>query len=546
MRQTELKPSPDGYYRRNLGYRQNGAGKVSQPKFNLGSVKRIAEERLAKLAAIWRRFELEAAEDEITPYWKGIDFEIARAIAAGQPDYKVKRVNDAPFEYAYRVDATARLYPEIRVVPADEEWYRAGKADERVLRKDIQVLEKQSLGVSKFYKDIALETPGNDVKYVDLLGDATFHQAFDAYSKWIESDKFDTSEGAVNDTGVTRQNLVRQLKAYLSPDRPLSSLKDFESVDKLFGFFRNRPITLRHGKPMARKTASNLIGELARFFDWVHRSPEWDWRKPSDYADIRHKPIDLETDVYSESKEVPTYSVDELRTLFHFATPLERLLLVLGINCAFGADQVGRLKIGEIQEKNGVSYIKRIRRKQKVRGIHRLFKITAEGLKWAIRGREDQPNAYVLVNRAGNSLYRKTKSGRRCRDIANAWYRLLDRVCEAKRKEGFPRHGFNTLRDTSSDMIRKIGGAEAASVHLTHRHQSSDRNLRRYTNVHWKAVFKAQRRLETKLAVVFEGIKNPWYDGKGNKGRKVRKRVQEQSQVVTDGAAATQVETAGS
>ena len=201
--------------------------------------------------------------------------------------------------------------------------------------------------------------------------------------------------------------------------------------------------------------------------------------KPIDFDDIHHKPIELETDVYAESKEVPTYSVDELRTLFEHATPLERLLLVLGINCAFGADQVGRLKVGEIFEKNGMHYIKRIRRKQKVKGIHRLFKITADGLQWAIKGREHLKDAHVLVNKSGHSLWRKTKGGRRCRDIANAWYRLLDRVCEAKKGEGgFARHGFNTLRDTSADMIRKIGGGEIASAHLTHKHQSSDRNLR--------------------------------------------------------------------
>ena len=69
MRRTALKPSPDGYYRRNLGNVQNGAGRISQPKFNLGSVKRTALERLEKVAAIWRRVELEAAEEEVRPYW---------------------------------------------------------------------------------------------------------------------------------------------------------------------------------------------------------------------------------------------------------------------------------------------------------------------------------------------------------------------------------------------------------------------------------------------------------------------------------------------
>ncbi len=262
---------------------------------------------------------------------------------------------------------------------------------------------------------------------------------------------------------------------------------------------------------MAKKTASNLIGELSRFFNWLHRSPEWDWRKPLDYDEISHRPIELESDLEVEAREIPTYTVDQLRILYRHATPLERLLLVLGINCAYGADQAGRLKAREIHEKNGVCYIKRIRRKQKVRGIHRLFKVTSEGLRWAIRGREDQPQAFVLVNGRGNPLWRKTKGGRRCRDIPNAWNRLLDRVCAAERMEGreFPRHGYNTLRDTSADMIRRIAGGEVASAHLTHKHQSADKNLRRYSNVPWKTVFKAQRRLEKKLVVVFEDVEEP-------------------------------------
>jgi len=535
MRRTELKASQDGYYRRNLGFTQNGAGVFLQPKFSLGSAKRTAQERLDKITAIWRRVELSALEDEARrPLWDDLSLGIAKAIANGEPAHRMERTCDDPFYYAQQVDAAAKVYPEIRVIPADEELYREGKAQEQVKRADIVDKEKECLRQTQFLRDLALETPGNAVKYVDLLGDCTLHQAFDAYSKWIGSEKFDKSENAVNDTGITRQCLVRHLKSYLT-DRPLAVLADFASVDQPFGLLRNRPIT-RHGKSMARKTASNLIGELSRFFDWLHKSPDWDWRKPPDYDDISHRPIELESDLEVESREIPTYTVDQLQTLYHHATPLERLLLLLGINCAFGADQVGRLKVGEIQEKNGVHYIKRIRRKQKVRGVHRLFKVTLEGLRWAIRGREDQPHAHVLVNRKGHSLWRKTKTGRRCRDIANAWYRLLDRVCEAEEKEKreFPRYGFNTLRDTSADMIRRIGGGEVASAHLTHKHQSGDKNLRRYTNVPWKTVFKAQRRLEKKLESALDGVANPFFDGKGNKGRKIGKKVRDQGNSAAD------------
>jgi hypothetical protein len=281
-------------------------------------------------------------------------------------------------------------------------------------------------------------------------------------------------------------------------------LTDFAAVDQLFAVIRRRPVTFRYQKPMAKKTASNLIGELGRFFDWLHKSPEWDWRKPPEFSEISRSPFELESDLEAESKEVPTYTVAQLRTLFEYGTPLERLLILLGINCAFGADQ-----IGEIVEKKGVHFIMRVRRKQKVRGIHRLFAATVEGLRWAMKGREDQKSAYVLVNGKGRPLWRKTSGGNRSKDIPNAWNRLLDRVCEDQ--PDFPRYGFNTLRDTSANMVRRLAGPEIASVHLTHRHQSSDRNLRQYTNVPRKKLFKAHQRLERKLATVFT-VQDAWKD----------------------------------
>jgi integrase len=410
----------------------------------------------------------------------------------------------------------AKEYPEIAILPADEEAYRTGKEAEQQKREHVEVLEQAILVEAQTLKHVVLEGAGNDAKYVDLLGDRTLHQALDGYAAWIREEKFDKSEGAVNDTGMTRLNMVKQLKTYLIPNRPLSSLTDFAAVDQLFAVIRRRPVTFRYQKPMAKKTASNLIGELGRFFDWLHKSPEWDWRKPPEFSEISRSPFELESDLEAESKEVPTYTVAQLRTLFEYGTPLERLLILLGINCAFGADQIGRLRIGEIVEKKGVHFIMRVRRKQKVRGIHRLFAATVEGLRWAMKGREDQKSAYVLVNGKGRPLWRKTSGGNRSKDIPNAWNRLLDRVCEDQ--PDFPRYGFNTLRDTSANMVRRLAGPEIASVHLTHRHQSSDRNLRQYTNVPRKKLFKAHQRLERKLATVFT-VQDAWNTNTSPNGR---------------------------
>jgi len=509
VRETDLRQSEDGYYRRNLGFVRTKAGKLSPHKISLGTNKRQAVERFKLIAAIWKRVELEATSHGKKPVWDDLSRRIAKAIGDGQTVFRVERSNSNPHTYSRIVEAVAKSYPEITVLPQDEAAYRGGKSIEQGKRSEVEALEKELLIEADELRKVVLETPENDSKDVDLLGDRTLHQALDDYSKWIAQEKFDKAEEAVNDTGMTRQSMVKQLKTYLVPDRPLRSLNDFASVDQLFGILRKRPITFRYGEPMARKTATNLIGELHGFFDWLHRSSEWDWRKPVDFSDICRKPLDLESDGEHDADDVPVYTKDQLKKLYEYATPLERLLILLAINCAFGADQIGRLRIGEIIEHNGTYYIRRIRKKRKVKGVHRLFAATVEGLKWAIRGREDDKTAHVLLNGNGNPLWRKTKGGNRSKDIPNAWYRLLDRLRldeEADPDPGrksFLRYGFNTLRDTSANMIEEIAGPEIASIHLTHKHQTKDSNLRRYSNPRRKKLFKAHRILEARLADVF-------------------------------------------
>lgn len=509
MRQTALKPERDGYYRRNVGFLPKGDGGYKQPKISLGTVKRTAQERFDRIAAIWHRIELEAKQAEERPVWDKLSLSIAKAIGKGQTEYRAEPIHSDPLMYVRFVEAVASSYPEITVRPADEALYRAGKSIEKEKLSKIETTEASLLEVAADLKEVVLEGPGNDRKYVDLIGDQSLHQALDAYSEHIAGEKFDKSEGAINDTGQTKRSMVRQIKSYVD-DVPLQALTDYASVDRLFGVFRNRPITHRYKTPMKAKTASNLIGEFAQFFDWLHTRPDWDWREPLDYHRISHRPLELEEDDDSDADDIPTYTVAQLKTLFEYGTPLERLLLLLGVNCAYGADQIGRLRVGQIIERNGIHYIKRVRKKKKVKGIHRLFRITYEGLQWAIRGREKDSTAHVLVNSRGNPLWRKTKGGNRSKDIPNAWYRLLDRV--QKDDPSFPRHGFNTLRDTSANFVRQIGDEPIASAHLTHRHQSPDRNLRRYTNVPWKKVFKAQRILERKLADAFLIDGDPWQE----------------------------------
>ena len=82
---------------------------------------------------------------------------------------------------------------------------------------------------------------------------------------------------------------------------PLSSL-DYSGVDSVFGYFRKRPTSKRSKNPMTSKSCRHYIGEIDRFFRWLHLSPDYPWRKPEDYELIRKKPDELEEDIEADRR----------------------------------------------------------------------------------------------------------------------------------------------------------------------------------------------------------------------------------------------------
>ena len=111
----------------------------------------------------------------------------------------------------------------------------------------------------------------------------------------------------------------------------------------------------------------------------------------------------------------------------------------------------------------------------------------------------------------GRPYWSKTKEGNCSQAIPNLWNRLWDLV--QRDYPDFPWLPFNSLKDTSANFVRRIGGGETASLHLAHKHQSTDDDLNRYTNPVRKKHFKVLRRLELKLQPVFDAAgSEPWAD----------------------------------
>ena len=96
-----------------------------------------------------------------------------------------------------------------------------------------------------------------------------------------------------------------------------------------------------------------------------------------------------------------------------------------------------------------------------------------EGLRWALERRKSQhwEKDFLLLTENNLPYWRKTKGGNRAQAIPRLWSDLLKRI--QKDKPDFPSLPFNSLRDTSSDMLRRLAGAEIASLHLAHKYQST-------------------------------------------------------------------------
>lgn len=497
-RKTALKRTKRGYVR-NLGTNPDGNG---QPKFYLGHDRSEAIRRLNRIMYLWQRctgWDTQAHGD-VDGRWDENYLVAAKAISKGETPSLPPGPTEHQTGYFQRLNEISKGLG-IQVQPTDLEYYKEGQED------------------TEEYANFLLGQ-------LDEAAGQTLHEALRAYQAYIERE-YQGTDGTITDNGKTKVRQIEAILRYVS-DVDLSTL-DYEGVDEIFGVFRRRPVSKRYGTPMARKSCTNYMGEIGRFFDWLHHSKDFRWKKPADYVHIKRSPRELEEDAEKDAAEIPVWTVEQLALINSYATPLERVFVLLGLNAAYGADQSGRLRIRHLHlSDEKASVIKRIRLKRKTKSVHLLWQQTEEALRWALDRRKKQPldDDILLLTDRGTPYWSKTKGGNRSQLIPNLWRRLIERV--QKDHPEFPWLPFNSLRDTSANMVRQIGGQEVALVHLAHRHQSSDKNLRRYTNPVRKKHFKVLRRLEKRLQPVFDAAgPDPWSLTTSNIGKKKAKELLE-------------------
>lgn len=522
---TEWKPDDRGRYPRELGYKRNKAEKLVPHKFYLGTDLVEAKRRNVRLEELWEAIETDHEKLGRPLEWNSLTLMIGREIAKGNYQIVVPRNGNHPDSYAGYINRLQNSFKMVSFLPEpEEETYRIGAEMAR---------KKWTSGMKKRLRDFRANEENRMARAGAITateifgGEETLHEALDDYIEHIKADTVLPGTETLSDYGHAKIQNVARLKER-HQNVALGTINTFDAVQSMIDLWRNRPMVKNSDppRPITKKTAQHHIAELMRFFRWLNRSSLYEWRKPVDFdelvTNVKQSPSEKAQNGHTQ---VSTYTVDELKLLNEYATPLERLLLLLGLNCGFGAAEQGRMVLSHLflrqchpnaevlaslqdfDSTSDDSFILMTRPKTGVYGEWILWPQTVQAIQWGRERREaiggasaDSP---LLVTDRGTAFLKQTTGGNRSQNFNRRWTDLTTRVRKDFPK--FPKLSFGKLRKTAGNMVRQIADGEIAGVFLCHgRPVKNDDLIDLYTDRPFSKVFDALRKLEEKLTPVFD------------------------------------------
>jgi hypothetical protein len=514
---TKSKVSYDethGLYHRFLGKDANGR----KPHFWLGSNESQAEQRAARLELLWSQVEADWKElpaeypnwlgtalvkKPDRPVWDEITLPAAKSIAKGGLTFPLPRNPSwSAYHYTLQLTRVQRRFSAVVFVPADED----------------KKIHEAGVDIHRLTAQQEIERAQKRLASLEGRTGQTWHQAIDAYITHLE--KLPDTSGWYK----TQIKQCRRLKEHHA-DVDLSAL-GLNKVEEFINFWRHRP-TIKE-KTIAATTARNQIIQLGIVLKWLYRNEHFQWRKPEGMEDLKQTVKDNDRDRVI----IETFTVDELKTLWRYASPLMRLEICLALNCGFKYAEIASLALNEVylnspypgivrtDRPEGLGdWIVRIRRKTKVYGEWQLWPWTATGIAWAKANRKGivkKSTDFLLVTRSGKSLDAPTKSNNKSAKIYSSWKHLYATI--NKHQSGFRYLPFKNLEKTATDWIRAKFGWEIANLFTCHgKPVKQDTQLEAYSNKPYPRLFVALAALEQHLRAVFESVPEPWKSGVQNR-----------------------------
>ncbi len=188
----------------------------------------------------------------------------------------------------------------------------------------------------------------------------------------------------------------------------------------MIDYWRSRPAR-RDGKPTSHDNSRHHVGELMRFFRWLDSSSAFRWQMPRGLERVERKITKTEGERRLSAITKEIYTVEELAELNRHATPVERLMLYLGLNCATGAAELGRLFEGDFLLHQTHPYAERrhfvstpedsfarfIRPKSHVFGEWLLWDETVRMVEWGLELSRRLKSDLLIISERGQPWYRE-------------------------------------------------------------------------------------------------------------------------------------------
>ena len=405
----------------------------------------------------------------------------------------------------FRRTLVSRL-PSIPWAELDETWANAGVLGgiKHLKMKEIDEAAK-----------VISEVDGRQLTVVQPIA-GSLHEAMDAYDAQVKKDEPKNHD---------RHSKIKQLRNRHS-DQPLAAL-GIDSCKALIGYWRQRPHRHDGKGQYSPKRSREQLGELDRFFEWLHLSEQFQWREPEDLNRV-------DRSIYKDGlarksvldSKMPTFSLDDLASLVRNAELADRLWITWCLNNSHGAAEVGRVQWEDVflnqdhpwksqglEIWEGGNWIGFLRPKTDVLGWWLLWDETVELLKqWKddcakALGRSVKATDRIILTETGKPLYRDDSKNAQS-GFATHFSKLKSKC--AKNGSSVKNLPAGTLRNQFSDWC---GGEQAdalvASVGLAHGipHKGDKLLFKHYSNKPWKKLFEKQLEFRDHCKPVLDALR---------------------------------------
>jgi hypothetical protein len=497
-RSRSLSPDSKGYYRPYIGWKMpdwpKGDRRV-QHRFNLGKDPIEAQRRYNRIQELYADSCRALGADVWTPfalYAAGLIAQGMYRVPYALQSWVLEDCIDPIAEYGQLLEIERQRYPSIEIIPADPEMYAESHTANRQIERDVMNVIELHL------KNKGVITDGRNLPEEIIPG--TLHEAL---KNFIDNDIHgqNVKPGSMQLTqyGFRRVERVNRLIEH-SQDLPLYAL-GLDECKEIANHWRSRPPHKRTRKPTSKGHVDIQLGELKRFFSWLDCSDTYRWRKPRGYDSIRWTIAEALKEKVPVHKQ--TYSPTELATIAGHLDDMGKFALVLGLNCAMGAAELGRLTISDFllnyeheyqrmlkfKSTKEDSFCRFFRPKSKIFGEWLLWQETVNWVRWGISRSQQIGTELLFVDEEGRSWYREESPNPQY-VFANMWTNVTEKL------KDFSKYPFGSIRDTLPDELRQTIGDELASLCLSHgKRTGADKLIDCYSNRPFGRLHRAIRKV---------------------------------------------------